>query len=175
MPKHRKAAKKAKKALDTFPWKRKRGRPGVSPSETLGRGENYRLIFSQIWKDVGQRLVKARTEEEVVRAFDHSPSYKAEFAPMAPLILRVLRERRFPKTVQPQRNFLADSLAGLGRISARRSRDVCEQERKKKVHYIIRQDYYIECTCRYKGPALHGRCPRCGTERLALPFAGFHP
>jgi hypothetical protein len=64
-------------------------------------------------------------------------------------------------------NFLADSLAARGVRSARRSRDICDQERKKKVNYIIRQDYYIECTCRYKGPALHGKCPKCGTGQLS--------
>ncbi|MFB3923940.1 MAG: hypothetical protein ACE145_19640 [Terriglobia bacterium] len=114
--------------------------------------------------------MKAQNEEEVIRAFDLAPSYKLEFAPIAPLILRILRDPKFPKRPEPQRNFLADSLAGRGLISPRRSRDICEQERKKKVHLIVRQDYYIECTCRYKGPALHGQCPKCGTDRLALPF-----
>jgi hypothetical protein len=171
MAKHRKIAKKAQKALDTFPWKRGRGRPGVRPSEISGRSYNYRLVFSQIWKDVGNALLTAQTEEDVVRAFDPRPSYQPEFAPIAPLILQVLRDPKFPKRPEPQRNFLADSLAGRGRISARRSRDICEQEHKKKVNYIIRQDYYIECTCRYKGPALHGRCPKCGTDRLSLSLA----
>ena len=70
-------------------------------------------------------------------------------------------------------SLLADSLAGRGSISPRRSRDICDQERKKKVHYIIRQDYYIECTGRYKGPAFHRKCPKCGTDRLALPYSIF--
>jgi hypothetical protein len=119
---------------------------------------------------VGDALLKAQTEEDVVRAFDPWPNYRRDFEPIASQILKVLREPKFPKRREAQINFLADFLAGRGGISARRSRDICEQERKKKVNYIIRQDYYIECTCRYKGPALHGRCPKCGTDRLSLPL-----
>ncbi len=115
-------------------------------------------------------MLKAQTEEDVVRAFDPWPNYRRDFEPIASQILKVLREPKFPKRREAQINFLADFLAGRGGISARRSRDICEQERKKKVNYIIRQDYYIECTCRYKGPALHGRCPKCGTDRLSLPL-----
>jgi hypothetical protein len=170
MPKRKKARKTPKKALDTVFGKRGRGRPGVRKSEISGRSYNYRLIFSQIWKDVGNALLKAGTEEDVVRAFDPWPNYQQEFVPIASLILEVLRDPKFPKRTEPQRNFLADSLAGRDRITARRSRDICEQERKKKVNYIIRQDYYIECTCRYKGHALHGRCPKCGTDELSLPL-----
>lgn len=170
MAKRKKARKTRKKPLDMVLGKRPRGRPGVRASEIRGRGDHYRLIFKQIWQDVGEALLKAQNEEEVSRAFDASPSYKVEFAPVASLILRTLRDSKFPKRAEPQRNFLADSLAGRGLISPRRSRDICEQERKKKVHYIIRQDYYIECTCHYKGPALHGRCPKCGTGETSLPL-----
>jgi hypothetical protein len=169
MAKRKKAPKTREKPLDRVWGKRRRGRPGVRPSEIRGRGDHYRLVFSQIWKVVGEALLKARTEEDVNRAFDPSSNYKQEFAPLASLILQVLRDPKFPKRPEPQRNFPADSLAGRGLISPRRSRDICEQERKKKVHFIIRQDYYIECTCRYKGPALHGKCPKCGTDRLSLP------
>lgn len=51
-----------------------------------------------------------------------------------------------------QINFLADSLAGRGFVSPRRLRDICKQDRAKMFHYIIRQDYYVECTFRYKVP-----------------------
>jgi hypothetical protein len=178
MPKRKQSTLKPKKLLDTIPGKRGRGRPGVRPSLISGRACNYRLIFSQIWNDttnargetqrgVGDALLKAQTEEEVIQAFDPWLSYQPEFAPLAGLILKVLRDKDFPKRRGPQMNFLADSLAARGVRSARRSRDICDQERKKKVNYIIRQDYYIECTCRYKGPALHGKCPKCGTGQLS--------
>jgi hypothetical protein len=168
MPKRKKAVKARKKPLDMVFGGRPRGRPGVRPSEVRGRGDHYRLLFTQIWKQAGEALLKARTEEDVSRAFDASPSYKMEFVPIASLVLRILRDPRFPKRPEPQRNFMADSLAGRGLISPRRSRDICERERKTKVNYIIRQDYYIECTCRYQGPANYGKCPKCGTDRLFL-------
>jgi hypothetical protein len=174
MPKREKKPKQAKKTLDAFSPKRGRGRPGVRASEIGGRGENYRLIFSQIWDAVGSALLKAKTEEDVDRAFDPRPVYKHEFVPMASLILRVLHDPKFPKRPEPQRNFLANSLAGRGWISPRRSRDICLQERNKKENHIIRREYYIECTCGYKGPALDGGCRRCGAGKSSHPRLDFN-
>jgi hypothetical protein len=170
MPKRKKAPKRAKKSLDRFSAKRRRGRPGVLKSEIRNRSDNYRFIFSHVWEVVRNALLKAKTEEDVIRAFDPVPGYKREFSSLASLILEVINDSAFPKRPEPQRNFLADSLAGLGAVRPRRSRDICQEERKKKLHYIVRQDYYIECTCRYKGPALHGKCPKCGTGIVSLPF-----
>lgn len=170
MRKRRKVAKQAEKPLDTFSKRPKRGRPGVRPSEISGRGEHYRLIFTHIWDVVGSALLQARTEEQVVRAFDPCPNYQREFEHQASLILRVLREPKFPKRTKPQRNFLADSLAGLGRISPRRSRDICLHERNKIEHHIIREEYYVECTCGYQGPALDGGCRKCGAGKSPHPI-----
>ena len=170
MPKRKKTVKKANKALDSFSPKRGRGRPGVLKSEIRNRSYNYRLIFSHTWEVVGDALLRSKVEEDVIRAFDLTPGYKPEFSPLASLILEVLSDPKFPKRPEPQRNFLADSLAALGAVSPRRSRDICQQEWKKKEHYIIRQDYYIECTCSYEGPALHGTCPNCGTAIISVPF-----
>ena len=172
MPKQRKVRKTLKKPLDIVLAKRPRGRPGVRRTEIRGRGDHYRIVFSQIWKQVQEALIRARSEENVRRAFESAPSYQTEFAPLASVILRTLRDPKFPKRPEPQRNFLADSLAARGLVSPRRSRDICEQERKTKEHYIFRQDFYIECTCRYKGPARQGRCPKCGTDRVFLPLPG---
>lgn len=142
-------------------------------SEIRGRGDHYRLLLSQIWKAVGEQLLGAKSEEDAIKAFDPVPFYKKDFAPIAWLIPKVLRDPRFPKRRKAQIKFLADSLAGRGSISPRRSRDICERERAKPIYYIIRQDFYIGCTCGYEGPALHGACPECGTENLALPHAPF--
>lgn len=174
MSKRKKSTKQPTIPLDTVSKKRRRGRPGVRASEIRGRGDHYRLLYRQIWAEVGEQLLQAKTEEDVLKAFDPVQFYKREFEPIASLILKVLRESKFPKTREPQINFLADSLAGRGWISPRRSRDICEQERKKKVNYIVRRDYYIECTCRYKGPAIHGKCPKCGTDKLSLPYRAFN-
>ena len=81
-------------------------------------------------------------------------------------VLQVLREPKFPKQRAPQSNFLADSLAGLGWISPRRSRDICERERAKgkRAHHIIRYEFYVECSCGYKGRSRKYACPNCGAE-----------
>jgi len=135
----------------------------------VGRADNYRGIWSNIWDTVGKQLLQAESEEDVIKAFELEAHYKSEFAPIAALILKVLREKKFPKTKEAQINFLADSLAGREWISPRRSRDICEVERKKPIHHIIRQDFYIECTCGYEGPAYKNACPKCGAVSLDLP------
>ena len=154
--------------LDSILRKRGRGRPGVIRSEIVGRGDNYRGIFSTIWDTVGKQLVQAKSKEDVISAFELEAHYKSEFSPIAGLILKVLREKKFPKTQEAQINFLADSLAGRDWISPRRSRDICESERKKPKNYIIRQDFHIECSCGYEGPAYKKACPKCGAVSLDL-------
>jgi hypothetical protein len=137
----------------------------------VGRADNYRGIFSNIWETVGKQLLEAESEESVIKAFESEAHYKSEFVPIAGLILKVVGEKKFPKTQEAQINFLADSLAGREWISPRRSRDICEAERKKTIHHIIRQDFYIECSCGYEGPAYHKACPECGA--MSLDLTGF--
>jgi hypothetical protein len=168
MTRREKRPKKAKKTLDAFSPKRGRGRPGVRASEIGGRSYDYRLKLSHIWDDVRDSLLKAKTEEDVIRAFDQRPIYQRVFAEIASLILKVLKDPKFPKRPGPQRNFLADSLAGRGSVTPRRSRDICGQERRKdreRARFkILRWEFYIVCSCKYKGPALNHACPKCGSE-----------
>ena len=131
MPKRKKVAKNPGIPLDSILGKRGRGRPGVIRSEIVGRADNYKGIFSNIWDTVGMQLLQAKSEQDVIKAFELEPHYKSEFSPIASLILEVVREKKFPKTREARINFLADSLAGRERISARSSRDICEAERKK--------------------------------------------
>jgi hypothetical protein len=168
MPKGKKIRKDAGIPLDSILGKTAVGRPGVIRSEIVGRASNYRGIFSTIWDTVGRQLLEADSEDGVIKAFEPEAHYKSDFAPIAGLILKVLREKKFPKTRQAQINFLADSVAGRGWISPRRSRDICEAERKKPINHIIRQDFYIECSCGYEGPAYHKACPKCGAVSLDL-------
>jgi hypothetical protein len=169
MAKHKKPAKKRKNSLDAFSKKRSRGRPyKIRASEVSGRAYNYRLIFGQIWDAVGERLLKANTEEEVLQVFEPL-AYKEEFKHIASLILKVLREPDFPKRDKEARiNFLADSLAARGVVTPRTSRDICAreraEERKRSAHRILRHEYYVECSCGYKGPALDKACRKCGAE-----------
>ncbi len=168
MAKGKKAARKPDKALDIVSGKRGRGRPGVRTSEIAGRSYHYRLLFGQIWNWVGEKLVQAKTEEEVIKAFEPSEYYKQEFLGVTSLILRIIRDPQFPKRSQTQINFLADSLAARGTVSPRRSRDICGEERAKEraksKHHIIRKEFYIECSCGYKGPARDNACRKCGAE-----------
>jgi hypothetical protein len=126
------------------------------------------MLLSKHWKVLGERLFQARTPEEVTVAFIEVPEVeRVDFVPsLAELILRITLERRYPIAADAQVRFLADSLGARGAVSPRRSRDICSEERVKPAHYIIRRDFYIECTCGYKGPALRGACPKCGTDTV---------
>jgi len=170
MPKRRKSAPKQEKALDTVEGKSGRGRPArVRASEIAGRAYNYRLIFSQNWNSVGEPLLKAKTEGEVIQVFEKAGPYMREFVPIAPLILKVLHDPEFPRRRETQINFLADSLAGYGWISPRHSRNVCERERAKEKHatHIIRYEFKIECSCGFKGFSRDHACPEC---KAKIPF-----
>lgn len=171
MTKRKSAALNPEKPLDTFSQKRPRGRPRrVIPSEISGRAQNYRGILNQVWDQLWPLLEQGQTKEDVIRAFDEQAShYAQEFMPaLAGLVLEVMGERRFPERREPQINFLADSLAGRGWVRPRRSRDICAEERAKgdaKSQYkIIRKEFYIECECGYKGPALDDACRKCQAE-----------
>ena len=55
-----------------------------------------------------------------------------EFSPLASLILEVIQDPHFPKRQKARINFLADSVAGVGLVTPRRSRDICAEERAAK-------------------------------------------
>src|SRR5438034_11155678 len=79
------------------------------------------------------------------------------------LILRVLKHPTFPKRRQARINFLADSLAGLGEVSPRRSRDICaaERARAKRAHHIVRYELWVEGYCGYKVRSATHCCREC--------------
>src|SRR5947209_1179558 len=123
--------KKAKIPLDTVQKKRGGGRAArLEPSEIRGRADNYRWIFDQVWDRLWPLLSKAQTEEDAIKAFQEGASpYDRQFMPaLAGLVIKVVHEPKFPKQRKAQINFLADSLAGLGRVRPRRSRDICERD-----------------------------------------------
>jgi len=166
MPMRKKSAKKPNEPLDKVLQKRGRGRPArVTPTWIRGRADHNRWILNQVWDRLWPLLSKAQTEEEVIKAFQEGASpYDSWFVPaLAALVLQVLREPKFPKRRAARSNFLADSVAGLGWISPRRSRDICEHERAKgkRAHHIIRYEFYVECSCGYKGRSRNHACPKC--------------
>ncbi len=166
----KKARKTAQKPLDRGYGKRGRGRPGVRKSEIQGRAYDYGLSLDQHWDALADPFLKAQSEEEFKRLLEKAPAHvRSKLGPdLFPTVEKIREDPKFPVKVKTQIAFFAESLAGLGRISPRRSRDICAEGRKKKRHTIIRQDYYIECTCGYEGPAKHGACPDCGTLTVAF-------
>lgn len=170
MAKRKQSSRKPTNPLDRASEGRPRGRPGVRASEIEGRAYHYRLIFEEIWDVVGESLLKAQTEENVIQVLQRDGRYTNEFAPIASLVLEVLRDPDFPKRKrEAQIGFLADSLAGRGWITPRTSRDICERGRAREKHaqHIIRCEVYVECSCGYKGPALDNACRKCKAE---IPF-----
>jgi hypothetical protein len=151
---------------------RGRGRPArVRPSEIKGRADNYRWILESVWGQFWPPLSEAQSTEAVVEALRYARPYDREFESQASLILSVLREQNFPTRRKARINFLADSLAAVGIVSPRRSRDICaaERSREKKSHHIIRFEFYVECSCGYKGPSKDYACQECGA-RILFPL-----
>jgi hypothetical protein len=161
----KKVRKKSKRVLDTFWQEPRRGRPGVSAYEIAGRADNLRYQFGIQWQKIGEGLLTAKTVADVNALLTGSYLERELLPHLAKTVLTTLNDPKFPKRSKAQINFLADSLAALGEVSPRRSRDICtaERTRRKTQHRIIRQDFYIECTCSYEGPAKHSKCPGCGT------------
>jgi hypothetical protein len=176
---------KRKRALDTFQPKRARGRIArMRPSEIFGRARHYQFIFDQVWDRFWPLLSEAQSEEAVIEAFQKGASpYDGQFVPWGgKLALEVLREPKFPKRRSAQVDFFAESLAAIGVVTPRRSRDICAQERAKErvaklAHRIIRYEFYVECSCGYKGQSRDHACPDCGAkivfETDSLPISAF--
>jgi hypothetical protein len=154
----------------------------AGPKEKIGRAEvanrayDLKLTFEIAGNQLDwPKLVASKSTEEVEAAFETmDEGYRRKTLSRADLILKCLRDHQFPKlNRKAQEQFIAESLAGDGRISLRRSRDICQEERarKKRQGTILRREFYIVCSCEYEGPALHDTCPECGAEVSYFDFA----
>ena len=153
---------------------RGRGRPPkIRASEVWGRAEHWRGVLAQVWDRLWPVLSNVRNEEEVTKAFqDGASPYHSYFVPgLSALTLQVLRERTLPKRREPLQRYLADSLAGVGVVTPRRSRDICAQERenRRRAHHILRYEFNIECSCGYKGCSKDHACPKC-KAKISFPL-----
>jgi hypothetical protein len=151
-----------------------RGRPPkISASEVYGRADHWRDILDQVWDRLWPLLTSAQSEEDVTKAFqDRARPYDQTFVPgLSALVLQVLQEPTLPKRRSSLPRFLADSLAGVGVVTPRRSRDICAQERAKEAqaHHILRYEFYVECSCGYKGHSKNHACPKCGAK-ISFPL-----
>ena len=150
--------------------KRGRGRPSnIDPWIVVGSADTYRIQFAQFWPNLGARLLAAKSPEEVAKAVrEEAVGISTALEPHWELILKIVNDPKFPRTrSKSQIHFLADSLGGQGFVTPRRSREICAKERAKKKYFIVRREYYIECSCGYAGPALDGCCRDCGTGVLS--------
>lgn len=169
MAKSKKREKKSSRSLDRVSEKKpRRGRPGVRRDEIAGRAYHFGLVFNDCWGRIREDVLSAQTADDIAAALDRGAQmYVSYFVPhQCQRILEIVRETTFPARQAAQARYLADSLAALGQVSPRRSRDIVAEERNRVRHKIIRQDYYIACTCGYEGPALKGACQRCGTREV---------
>lgn len=150
----------------------------MRPTEIRGRADSYRSILGQVWDRLWPWLSRATTDQQVIDSFlEGATPYAQDFVPaMANLISRVLSEPKFPKRPEAQINFLADSLAGLGYVAPRTSRDICQKERIKeeRTHRILRFEVYVECSCGFKGQSRNLTCRQCGAE-IDFGFSGLNP
>ncbi len=173
----KKLSKEAKKALDVFldsginPKKNNRGRRRKLSWKTVtGRAANYEFQLNEVWHRLGTPLLAAETEDDVTKAFNQfAQPYSQDFVPRLSFnILSLLNDEDFPQRAIPQIKFLSRSLAGRPTLSFRRSRDICEteslREKREYSHRILRREFFIECSCGYKGPALDNDCPGCGAQ-----------
>jgi hypothetical protein len=168
---HRESIALMTKHRNDFEAPKRRGRPPtIGVSEVYGKAENLRDNLAEVWDRLWPLLSNARSEGEVTKAFqDGARPYDQNFVPsLSALTLQVLQEPTLPKRREPLQRFLADSLAGVGVVTPRRSRDICAQERarRKRAHHILRYEFYVVCSCGYKGHSKNHACPKCGAEIL---------
>jgi hypothetical protein len=174
MGKSKKARKAVRNPLDRFSLKRGPGRPvKVVPSAVRGRADNWRVSLARLWPHLEAPLLAAQSADEVSKALEVAMPGSNEFPPHAELFFRVLKDSRFPKRKKARINFLADSSAALGLVTPRRSRDICAEERGDDAQrdQIIRYEYWIECSCGYRGISQGHSCKKCGAEIL-FPVLG---
>src|SRR5438046_9516923 len=103
---------------------KKRGKPPrMRVGFITGRAYHYHLILTQQKQFIRWgKLASARAEEDLEVVFENVTNYKdSDFRRLFPLMLTVIRERKFPKgSIDAQIRFLANSLAGDAAVSARR-------------------------------------------------------
>ena len=171
MPRLTKTTKKPPKSLDTISQERTRGRPPKIPvSWVVGRAGNHRSRLTQVWTKLEAPLLASQTEQDITNAFEkYAQPYTDDYVPgLVNDVLALIRDPKFPKRREQRINFLADSLGGRPDLAPRTSRDICEkdraEQRRRSPHKILRHEYYVECSCGYKGPAHHNACQKCGAE-----------
>lgn len=152
------------------PWSTltKQERRAIELRKIHGRGEHMLQVFRLIKDHLDWSLLaNAETTEDIRRAFTPGAMvYRQTIGVSNEFLLSIVHERSFPKTQRGRIEFLGRSCANWGTTSPRTSRDLFEKAKRLEKTpppkgTILRQEYYIVCSCSYEGPAFHGACPRC--------------
>ena len=166
-----KISKKPATPLDTLSKKPSRGwPPKIAASWVIGRAGKFRIQLNQLWPRLEAPLLASRKEQDIANAFEnYGQPFTSYYAPgLLADTLALITDPKFPKRREQRINFLADSLGGRPDVALRTSRDICEKERadqhRRSPHRILRHEYYVECSCGYKGPARNNACRKCGAE-----------
>lgn len=154
---------------------KKRGRKGVDRYIVVKSAENYRRLLTTAWPKLAERLLSAPSPDYITQAFQEGAkimNVNVLVPRLSKFIFDIITDCRFPRArAKAQIKFLADSLGADGVVKARRSREICAEERAQVRHTILRREYYVECSCGYQGPALDGACRECGATEMANVFA----
>jgi hypothetical protein len=150
------------------------------PSLIFGRGRNYAKAF-QYAPDIFWDMVKSlrgieryKLEEnklELGRSALEKITWKSQFPQPLPdhfvsAFVDAVRAKAFPKRRKALARFLGDSLGADGTVSARRSRDICGQERAKMKRATSQPEIYINC-CGKKRWTVGQVCPECRRNLFA--------
>jgi hypothetical protein len=168
--------------------RQRRGRPpkdrqAESDAGVLLRSENYSRVLSSRWDNLAPGLAQVKeagADESVEKvtavlvAAGFSESSSDGFPPLsvlAPRVLRVLRDKKYPKQRDSQITFLADALSGF-RLEPRTAHELCNREREKAALLEARRSgnairhaipvFDVECSCGYRGQSVNAACAECG-------------
>lgn len=150
----------------------------------LGHADNYTTLFNSarhaFWEAVDS-LVEATTDKSIKKraqqgyaALEQVPwptnrGYLLTHA-FSLRFMEAVRDRNFPKRHKARAHFLGDSLGVDREVGARRSRDICGQERTKAKREAekLEPEIYIMC-CGKKKWTVKRICPTCG--KSPFPFS----
>jgi hypothetical protein len=153
-----------KNPLDRVPRRQRRGRPPkIDPHFVRGSADTYRVLLERSWNEL-ERLLVEPADQKICDLIQSAFPNNLDPPRLASLIVEAMNEPTFPKRKRARINFIADSIAGHGLVTLRRSRDICTEQRAAdaKRHMILRYEYWIECSCGYKGRSEHHCCKKCG-------------
>lgn len=149
----------------------------------VGHAENYRTSFlhggDQFWGKVQalrniKRVELDKRKLVLGRNTLESANWRTALPNPLPdhfvcVFVEAIRDRNFPKRRKAQARFLGDSLGADGEVSARRSRDICGEERTRAKQTIPQPEFYIYC-CAKKRWTVGQLCPECKRNPFESPF-----